>query len=80
MKHIFLVHTDNGYIGSYIMGRIPAISYAPKKEFISFVKGLREDFPKMKPIFVVNEQIKRRIEQQIKWDKARENNASKGRE
>lgn len=68
IKHIYLVHTYNGYIGGYLAGKKPLIYYAPRNEFIQFVQKLHKLHPDFKQIYVVNDGIVRAIEEKIKKD------------
>lgn len=68
MKEVYIVHVDE-FIGSYIPGKCPVISYAPREKFIDFVKGLREDYPDFKPRCVINEGISEAIRKKIFNDK-----------
>lgn len=68
IKHIYLVHTNNGYIGGYLARKKPLIYYAPRNEFIQFVKKLQKRHPDFKLICVLNEGIVEEIERKIKND------------
>lgn len=66
---IFLTHTYNGYIGSYIPGKYPIISYAPCNMFVSFVEGIKEKYPELKQTYIVDDRIAKQIENKIVFDK-----------
>ena len=68
IKHIYLVHTNNGYIGGYLAGEKPLIYYAPCKDFIKFVEKLHKKHPDFKQIYVLNDGIVEAVERKIKDD------------
>ena len=69
MNHILLTHTNNGYIGAVTQGKCPIVTYAPRQEFIQFVMSLKEDFPTLKQVYVVDDKIRQIIENKIMFDK-----------
>lgn len=63
MKEICIVFIA-GEVASFVPGKYPQYSHAPRDKFLDFIKGIREDYPEYRLRCVQNEGIEN-------WIKAR---------
>ncbi len=78
MKDIYIVFVD-GEVASYLPGKYPQYSHAPREKFIDFVKGLRETYPEYRLRCVRNEGIEEWIRERMRWERIAFANQGRGK-
>ncbi len=73
----FLIVQAGDYIGAVKDGKHRTISYAPRGEFLSFVKSLKEDYPQCKFRCVIDKKLSDVVIAQALSDKRRLDNLSR---
>lgn len=74
IKHIYITHVEDklGAFGCVGGNNRHFYSFCPKNEFINWIKGLSEDYPEFKLVYVENEGIReylrKRLNEQKKLD------------
>lgn len=67
MSEIYIVHVDD-YVGAYKGGRCPLIGYAPRNEWVGFIKDLKKSYPEKKIRGIHDEKIEEIVRQNIKYN------------
>lgn len=68
MREVYIVKFDD-YVGMYIPGKCPTISYEKREKWIDFVKSVLEEYPEYKTRCVINDGIVEAIKKKIQADK-----------